>query len=143
MRYAFPCQLNPEEGGGFWVSFPDVPEALTQGDDRAQARAMALEALTLALGGYMDARRDLPTPSACGPGQELLALPSLVAAKCALYAEMRRQGLSKVKLAERLGLSESAVRKLLDLDHRSHIGQVEAALRSLGRELVLEDRTAA
>ena len=42
MRYAYPCVLTPEEDGdGFSISFPDVPEALTCGDDRAEALAMA------------------------------------------------------------------------------------------------------
>ena len=46
MRYVYPCVLTPEEGGdGFSVSFPDVPEALTCGDDRAEALAMAEDAL--------------------------------------------------------------------------------------------------
>ena len=29
MRYAYPCVLNSEEEGGFFVVFPDVPGALT------------------------------------------------------------------------------------------------------------------
>ena len=40
MRYTYPCVLTPEEDGdGFSLSFPDVPEALTCGDDRAEALA--------------------------------------------------------------------------------------------------------
>ena len=41
MRYLYPCVLEQEEGGGFVVSFPDVPGANTCGDDRAEALAMA------------------------------------------------------------------------------------------------------
>ena len=55
---------------------------------------------------------------------------------------MRNQGLTNVALGERLGISEAAVRKLLDPDHRSHISTVERALRALGRSLVVEDRAA-
>jgi len=44
--------------------------------------------------------------------------------------------MTKTALARRLGLSEGAVRKLLDPDHRSHIGQVEKALKVLGQSLV-------
>lgn len=55
---------------------------------------------------------------------------------------MRAQGMSNVALAQRLGLTEGAIRKLLDPDHRSHIGQVQAALKALDRILITEDKAA-
>jgi antitoxin HicB len=66
-----------------------------------------------------------------------------VAAKLALYEAMRAQDVSAADLAARLGLAETAVRRLLDLDHRSHIDQVEAALRCLGKRLEVTVRDAA
>jgi antitoxin HicB len=51
---------------------------------------------------------------------------------------MWEAGLTAMALAKRLGLSEGAIRRLLDLDHRSHIGQVEAALAALGKRLSVE-----
>ena len=142
MRYAYPCVLTPEEDGGFSVSFPDVPEALTCGDDRDKALMMAEDALAVALAGYVHARWDIPVPGTVFSGQELVAVPPIVAAKLALYSAMRGQGITKVALAARLGLSESAVRKLLNPDHRSHISRVDQALRAVGRCLVVEDRVA-
>ena len=143
MRYAYPCVLTPEEdGGGFSVSFPDVPEALTCGDDRAEALAMAEDALTAALSACVQCGEDVSAPSSVADGQELVAVPPIVAAKLALYSAVRAQGITKVALAARLGVSEGAIRKLLNPDHRSHIHQVEKALRSVGRGLVLEDRAA-
>jgi antitoxin HicB len=44
------------------ASFPDVPEAITEGDDQADARAQAEEALGLALLTYPE--RGLPLPKA-------------------------------------------------------------------------------
>lgn len=142
MRYAYPCILTPEEGGGFFVRFPDVPGALTCGDDRAEALAMAEDALAVALAGYVQQQRDIPIPSSVKEGQEIATLPPLVAAKLALYMAMRQQGVTKVALATRLGLSESVVRRLVNLDHRSHISQVEKALRAVGRRLTVEDQAA-
>ena len=53
MRYTYPCVLTPElDDGGISVSFPDVPEALTCGDDRAQALEKATDALAVALSFY-------------------------------------------------------------------------------------------
>ena len=95
MRYAYPCVLAPEEGGGFSVSFPDVPEALTCGDDRAEALAMAEDALAVALGAYVHAREDIPSPGPLLPGQVMVAVPPVVAARLALQpptAEKRSWG---------------------------------------------------
>lgn len=142
MRYAYPCTLEPD-GSGYVVSFPDVPEAITGGDDVGESLKRAEDALAVALAGYVHAKWDIPTPRALGKGQYRVSLPPVVAAKMALYTAMRTQGVTKVALADRLGVSESAVRKLADPDHRSHIGQVENALRLLGRTLVVEDRAAA
>lgn len=141
MQYAYPCILA-SEGDGFSVSFPDIPEALTCGIDRRDALTQAIDALVAALSACVYAREDIPVPSTVIKGQELISVPLIVASKLALYSAMRRQGMTKTALARRLGLSEGAVRKLLDPDHRSHIGQVEKALRVLGQSLVIADRAA-
>ena len=137
MRYTYPCVLTRDDGG-VSISFPDVPEALTCGDGRAEA----LDALATALAGYVHERWDIPAPSPAADGQELIPVPPVTAAKLALYTAMRAQDVTNVELAGRLGISEAAVRKLLNPDHRSHIGQVERALRTVGRTLVVEDRVA-
>ena len=55
---------------------------------------------------------------------------------------MRERGMTAPALADRLGLGESAVRRLLDPDRRSPIGRIEQALRVVGRRLAVEDRVA-
>lgn len=45
----YPAIFHKAEAGGFWVSFPDLPECFTQGDDMQQAYEMAVEALGLSL----------------------------------------------------------------------------------------------
>ena len=64
------------------------------------------------------------------------------AAKLALYQAMGEQKLSNVALAKRLRTVEGVVRRLVDLDHRSPIGQVESALGVFGKRLVVEVRAA-
>jgi antitoxin HicB len=143
MPFDYPVQLTPQRGGGYLVRFPDVPEALTEGASAAEALAEAADCLVAALGGYVELRRDLPMPSRPRRGQATVALPPLAAAKLALYRAMREAQLSGVGLGRRLAISEAAVRRLLDLDHRSHIGQIETALAALGKRLVLDVRDAA
>ena len=140
MQYLYPCVLTPEEEGGYAVSFPDVAGALTCGDDRAEALAMAEDALVAALAGYVREQRDIPVPSTTGHGQELVAVPPIAAAKLALYTAMRRQRVTKGELAARLELDEPAVCRLVDPDQRSPLRHVERALRAVGRSLVVGDR---
>ena len=142
MRYLYPCILTPEKEGGFFVSFPDVPGALTCGDDRTEALEMAEDALVAMLAVYVQQQREIPTPSPVADGQELVAVPPIAAAKLALYTAMREQGITGNALAVRLNLSDSAIRKLLDPDCYSHISQIMKALRNVGRSLVIEDRAA-
>ena len=138
MRYAYPCILEPEAEGGFSVSFPDVPGALTCGDSRTEALVRAEDALVGALGAHFSLRGAIPLPSPVQEGQELVALRPVAAAKVALYTAMREQGLTNVALGERLGVSEAAVRKLLNPDHRSHLSTIEKALHAVGLSLVVE-----
>ena len=138
MIYAYPCQFILDEDGVLVATFPDVPESISGGKDRTEALAMAEDALAVALAGYVHEKRDIPAPSAVSDGQELVAVPTVVAAKLALYTAMRAQRVTKVELANRLGISESAVRKLANPDHRSHISQVQKALREVGRSMVIE-----
>lgn len=142
MRYLYPCILTPEEEGGFFASFPDVPGALTCGADRAETLDLAQDALVAMLAVNVRKQRGIPTPSPAAAGQELVAVPPVAAAKLALYAALRTQGITREALADRLGASESAVGKLLDPDRYSHISQVVKALRAVGRNLVIEDRAA-
>ena len=135
-RLRWPVELERQDDGSVLVSFPDIPEALTEGETEAEARALARDCLIAALGGYIGDRRAIPWPSPAR-GRVTVALPALAAAKIALYGAMRAQGVGNTALAGRLGLSEGAVRRLIDLDHRSHIGQIETALHALGRQLTV------
>ena len=67
-----------------------------------------------------------------------MSVPPVVTAKLALYSAMRSDWVTKVELARRLGISESAVRKLANPDHRSHVSQVQRALRAVGRSIRVE-----
>ena len=137
MRYAYPVTLERDEAGRFVASFPDVPEALTDGADEAEALGEARDALRAALVGYVRARRPLPRPSR--RRGTVVALAPVVAAKLALYQAMRSQRVSNIALAERIGVTEGAVRRLVDPDHASRMEKIEAALEALGAGVVLED----
>ena len=59
----YPAIFHEAEEGGFWVSFPDIPECLTEGEDMQQAYQMAVDALGLSL-SYMEEHNEaVPTAS--------------------------------------------------------------------------------
>ena len=134
MRYAYPYVAEPQPEGGWTVTFPDVPEAITEGDAAEEVAAMAEAALVTALSFYTDEGQALPRPS---PARDrpLAIVPPLAAAKLALHDAMLAEGVTNVVLGRRLGLDEKAIRRLRDPLHRSHIEQIDAALRSLGKRL--------
>lgn len=59
----YPAIFHKAEEGGFWISFPDLPECLTEGDDMTQAYEMAVDALGLALTSRETEHEALPKPS--------------------------------------------------------------------------------
>lgn len=69
----YPARFTPDKiAGGFVVTFPDVPEAITQGETLEEAMNMAAEALELALTFYTEKSLDLPTPSSPKRGMRLV-----------------------------------------------------------------------
>jgi antitoxin HicB len=134
MRYADPYDMEPQPEGAWTIVFPDVPEAISQGDTPDEVAAMAEDALVTALSVYTDDGRPLPRPSD-RKDQPIARVPPLVAAKLALHDAMLAAGVTNVVLGKRLGVDEKSVRRLRDPLHRSHIDSVERALRALGRRL--------
>ena len=115
--------------------FPDVPEAITGGKDRTEALTMAEDAIATALAGYVHAQWEIPTPSQPAAGQELVAVPTVLAAKLALYSAMREQGISNAELACQLEISQSSVHRLIDPERNSPIASVQKALKAVGPKL--------
>lgn len=73
MKLFYPALFHKTEEGGFWISFPDIPECLTEGDDMTQAYEMAMDALGLALESRMADGETLPPasdPSCIAPAED-------------------------------------------------------------------------
>ena len=62
-KFFYPALFHKAEEGGFWISFPDIPECLTQGNDMSQAYEMAIDALGLALTCREKEQQPLPASS--------------------------------------------------------------------------------
>lgn len=138
MAFGYRYTLERQENGWWLVRFPAIPEALTEGETEEEARTSAIDCVIAALEGYMKAGKPLPREGGGHSGLNRAVLPSLVTAKLAVYEMMRARGWSKVRLARELGMSENAVRRLLDLRHSSHMWIIDAALAKMNAELSID-----
>ena len=59
----YPAVFHIAEEGGFWITFPDIPECMSEGDNLEEAYKMANDALGLAITSRMEDREEIPTPS--------------------------------------------------------------------------------
>jgi antitoxin HicB len=135
VAFGYPYKLERQENGWWLVRFPNVPEALTEGETEDEAFENAKDCLIAALEGYVKAGRPIPHPPFKG---RRVVLPSLVTAKLAVYENMRNHGWTRSRLANELGMPENSVRRLLDLRHSSHMWVIDEALAKMNAELPID-----
>lgn len=131
----FPAKFSPAEEGGYVVTFPDIPEAITQGEDMEDALLHAADALESALDFYFEAGRRVPLPSRPKRGQRMIDLPASLSAKVLLLNEMIAQKVRPAELARRLRITPQEVTRLIDLRHSTKIDGIAGALKALGKTL--------
>jgi antitoxin HicB len=132
---SYPVNLELDTNNSYLVTFPDIPEALSAGEDEGEALLNALDALETVIEAYFDEKREVPMPSKPKKGQPVVTLPALVVTKVLLQNEMLRQGVRKSELARRLNVHMPQVDRLLDPRHSSKLEAIEAAFLSLGKRL--------
>ena len=134
---AYPFHLETADEGGFVVTFPDIPEAITQGEDREEVLVWAQEALESALEVYLDRKLRIPFPSPLD-GRPAVILPVVESGKIILHNTLIDSGKKKADLARMLNLAPSLVDRLLSFHHKSRIEQIETALAAFGKRLVVD-----
>lgn len=133
MRY--PVNLIPAVEGGFVVSFPDIPEALTQGETRHGALQAAQSALVTAFEFYFDDNEPIPLPSAVGAEGDYVEIPLSIASKVLLLNAFLESKITQQELSNRIGRPKQEITRLFDLKHATKIDAVQIAARALGKEL--------
>ena len=142
MKFLYSAQLKRTGPDEVVVSFRDLPECLTSGADEVEALMEAQDALEEAVAGRIDDGESIPTPSPLLPGERAVAVPAEMAAKAALALAFRTSRITRVALADRLGVDDKVVRRMLDPRHGTSVGRINDALRVLGCEGILEMRDA-
>ncbi len=137
MNLIYPVTFKTYSSGQVGAFFTDVPGAITSGATEIEALDSAQDALVVALSGYLDDDRPLPTPSKPKRGQRVVVVPPRVAIKLSIYEAMRQQKMTQAQLGDLLGVEGRQVRRILDLDHESKLSHLEAALAAVGLRMAV------
>ena len=135
MKLVYPAVVLSQAPDGFHVRFPDLDEALTEGQTLDEALYNASEVLSLALEHRLEKGRELPLPSPVGEGQHEVAPAAAV--QSAMLVRLAREGRSLADLARALETSWGSAQRLENPKHSPSLRQLERAASALGKRLVL------
>lgn len=122
---------------GITVTFRDIPEAITCGQNDQQAQEMAADALLCCVEIYFDENRHFPLPSQQKPDEVGVYLPETVYAKVLLHNVMLEKGVNNAELARYIAAAPPEVSRILKPRHKTKIDTIGKALAALGKPLVL------
>ncbi|MGA0594245.1 type II toxin-antitoxin system HicB family antitoxin [Enterovirga sp. CN4-39] len=145
--YTYRATIEPGDEADWVVSFPDVPEAVTQAETVEGARIAAQEALGLALLSYPARGRPLPQrrqgiatqPSQTSgtSGLDISPAPD-VTAKLAVLEAFAASSRTREELAAMLGgKTDLELRSILDPFDPTELPLLAQALEALGQKLVV------
>ncbi|HEX8374246.1 MAG TPA: hypothetical protein VF606_03605, partial [Geminicoccaceae bacterium] len=131
------------DGAALMVTIPDWDNAVTCGDDLAEALDNARDCVEELVADRINRREGFPAPSPAR-GRRLVSPESRLAFKAAIWAAMREQGITFEELARRLSLaSAEKAEQLVDPRRRTRQDLLDAAAAALGKRVALELQDAA
>ncbi len=136
MKIEYSALFAPQKEGGFTVTFPDIPEAITEGDTLEEAMFNAQEVLTGCLEQRIEDGEQVPTPTGRHGKNHRLVSPS-AAVQAAILVRFSKEGKSLADLARALGTSWPSAQRLENPKHSPTLKQLERAASALGKRLVL------
>lgn len=113
-RLFYPAVFHRAEEGGFWVTFPDIPECMTQGEDMQEAYEMAADALGLSLTTIDNEGETLPKASSADEITVEDGILVIVEFDITEYRRKNRSRAVKKTLSIPEWLNEAAIRENLN-----------------------------
>ncbi|MEY4910346.1 MAG: hypothetical protein RL761_9 [Pseudomonadota bacterium] len=133
----FAAIFEPQPEGGYTVTFPDIPEAITEGDTKDECQHNAQEVLTLCLEQRMDDGETIPDASTIKGG--IWIEPSAAMQAAVLVRAWRtKQGKTVSEIARTLNTSWAAAQKLESHRANPTLRQLERTAAALGKRLHVE-----
>lgn len=134
MKIVYPAMITKGKDNRYLVEFPDLPEAVTEGETLEEALFNASEVLTLTLEGRTEEEMEIPVPSVLKNAYEIA--PS-ARVQAALLLKMSRGKKKVADIARALHTSWPSVSRLEDPTHWPSLKQLERVAATLGKRLVL------
>lgn len=136
--FIYPARFEEEANGGYSITFRDIPEAITQGDNFEDAKTAAVDALITAMDFYFEDNRTVPVPSAPEASEVTIELPASIATKVLLLNLMLEKHQRPIDLAKAMQIKPQEVTRILDVRHTTKIDTLAAAFKALGKRLELK-----
>ena len=111
-RFTYEAELEKDELGGYYASFPEIEGAFTDGDNLEHTVEMAAEVLELVLGGMIDEGKALPKAVFRGSSGDIIRI--------AISVEITPEDIERMKCltvteaAEYLAVSKGRISQMLD-----------------------------
>lgn len=104
--------IPPDDGGGYLITFPDLPGCNSDGETPEEAIEMGRDAFKCWMSVHLEEGREIPAPGSNGPasGRFNLRAPKSLHAKLARQAEIEGVSMNTLAvtfLAECLGKNEA------------------------------------
>ncbi|MFO7751431.1 MAG: type II toxin-antitoxin system HicB family antitoxin [Desulfobacteraceae bacterium] len=135
MHFDYPATIKQDDEGFFQIRFRDLPPAITYGESLGSAKTEAADCLEEAIAAYIAGNMEIPEPSQKRQGEISIRISAQFSAKAALYVAFKKSGLSKSQFAEKLDVSETEARRMLNARHNTKLTTMETALEVLGYQL--------
>lgn len=134
-RFLFPTILTPDlTDGGYIVTFPDLPEAITQGDTIEECLTEAKDCLEEAIALRIDDQLEIPEPSLIESEYKVnLSLPMTL--KAILYLTIKESGITYQELAYKIKIDETEITNNLNPHYPTSLSILEQILLELGKKL--------
>jgi|SRR5580704_12742235 antitoxin HicB len=138
MNVLYPAEITfDKDDNRYFVRFPDISEAITEGGSREEAFFNASETLTLAIEGRIEEGISIPQPSECKKNQNLIS-PSVRAQAALLIRWAKLNGdHTTSEIARSLNTSWPAVSRLENPKHWPSLRQLEKIANVLGQQLII------
>jgi len=134
MNIRYPAVIKPQKPGGYFIRFPDIEEAVTQGETIDECLFNAAEVLSLVLDHRIAKRQPIPKPSRI-KGARMVSPDAKTQAAILIRIMRGKRPVSEV--ARALETSWPSAQRLEDPKHWPSLRQLEKAASALGKRLVL------
>lgn len=129
---SYPAKLVKDNDGRYLVTFPDLPEALTDGETIEEAMIEATDCLEEAIAGRINRNETIPEPSVRKGRMKNVDLSAQFVMKVLVHVAFQEAGITQTELANRIKTDTKEARRILDPHYGSKLPKMEQALKALG-----------